>query len=895
MNTKKFLYVLGMALVSLIVLGISGCDVFLGPDEPVGTGNLVIGFGEGRAALNEDTLASLRYELALTGPGGEKINVSFSAGESYSQQVTIGEWRIEAEAFTPDNKRFGEGTATVRVRAGNNLVRVPMKVIDDSPAALVSIAVTAPPTKTIYNQYESLDLTGLVVTGTYSDGGTAPLAVTMANISGFDSAAAGIKTVTVTVDGKTASFSVTVNSATLVSIAVTAPPTKTTYNQGESLDLTGLVVTGTYSDGSTAPLAVTMANISGFDSAAAGIKTVMVTVEEKTASFSVTVNPAPVYTVTVNSLTNGAVSASPTSATAGTVITLTVTPDPGWVLQAGSLKVNNGAVSVDGSGSTYTFTMPAAGVTVDAVFINASPRYVTVSGAGTKDGFSWANASDDLQKMMDELAAIPSTYTGSRIVHVAAGTYTPQYAPAPDGSRTTDFVTYSDLTDEDKTFMLRQGVEIRGGYAAGEEISEADRQARFNADGTIKPAYSTYETILSGDPGTPGDNTDNAYHVVLGVDITATTVLDGLTIIGGSAGAGGSIMVGGKAVYRYTGGGMYNVSSSPVLTNVTISGNSVSVGAGGSGGGGMYNTSSSPVLTNVTISENSAESGGGMYNNNNSSPVLTNVTISGNSASGSSGGGMYNNEYSSPVLTNVTISGNSAGGHGGGMHNYSSSPVLTNVTISGNSASGNGGGMNNVSSSPVLTNVTISGNSASGGGGMYNNTSLPVLTNVTISGNSVSGGGGGMNNQNSSSPQIRNSLIWGNTAAGIYNGGNSTPAISYSIVQGSGGSGGTWADATGTDGENNLDTDPLFADWIDPSTGGWTATDGGDYHLTTGSPAIDAGSDSLYPANADDLVFAASSLSAEAKAAINAALAKDCGGDTRIQGTAIDIGAYEKE
>jgi hypothetical protein len=190
----------------------------------------------------------------------------------------------------------------------------------------------------------------------------------MANISGFDSAAAGPQTVTVTVGGKTASFNVTVNPATLVSIAVTAPPTKTAYNQGESLDLTGLVVTGTNSDGGTAPLAVTMANISGFDSAAAGPQTVTVTVGGKTASFNVTVNPAPTYTVTVNSLTNGAVSASPTSAAAGTTITLTVTPASGYVLQAGSLKVNNGAVSVAGSGSTYTFTMPAANVTVGAVF-----------------------------------------------------------------------------------------------------------------------------------------------------------------------------------------------------------------------------------------------------------------------------------------------------------------------------------------------------------------------------------------------------------------------------------------------------------------------------------------------------------------------------------------------
>ena len=39
---------------------------------------------------------------------------------------------------------------------------------------------------------------------------------------------------------------------TLVSIAVTAPPSKTTYTAGQSFNSAGMVVTATYSDGSTA-------------------------------------------------------------------------------------------------------------------------------------------------------------------------------------------------------------------------------------------------------------------------------------------------------------------------------------------------------------------------------------------------------------------------------------------------------------------------------------------------------------------------------------------------------------------------------------------------------------------------------------------------------------------
>jgi hypothetical protein len=97
----------------------------------------------------------------------------------------------------------------------------------------------------------------------------------------------------------------------------------------------------------------------------------------------------------------------------------------------------------------------------------------------------------------------------------------------------------------------------------------------------------------------------------------------------------------------------------------------------------MYNSSSSsPTLTDVTISENTADYGGGMYNYYYSSPTLTNVTISENTAT--YGGGMYNYYYSSPTLTNITISGNTAT-NGGGMANFSSSsPTIINTIFWGN-------------------------------------------------------------------------------------------------------------------------------------------------------------------------------------------------------------------
>ncbi|WP_425803383.1 cell wall-binding repeat-containing protein [Desulfitobacterium sp. Sab5] len=80
----------------------------------------------------------------------------------------------------------------------------------------------------------------------------------------------------------------------------------------------------------------------------------------------VTVATTTTYTVTSSPLTGGTITASPTSATSGSAISLTITPNAGMRLQAGSLKYNDGTTDHPISGTG--FTMPAANVTVSAVF-----------------------------------------------------------------------------------------------------------------------------------------------------------------------------------------------------------------------------------------------------------------------------------------------------------------------------------------------------------------------------------------------------------------------------------------------------------------------------------------------------------------------------------------------
>jgi len=84
----------------------------------------------------------------------------------------------------------------------------------------------------------------------------------------------------------------------LESIEITTPPTKTQYNLGEDLDLDGMVVKATYSDGATQE--VTDYEVSGYDKNTVGHQPITVTYEDKTAEFSVNVVDPNKPTVTIS-------------------------------------------------------------------------------------------------------------------------------------------------------------------------------------------------------------------------------------------------------------------------------------------------------------------------------------------------------------------------------------------------------------------------------------------------------------------------------------------------------------------------------------------------------------------------------------------------------------------
>ncbi len=175
--------------------------------------------------------------------------------------------------------------------------------VDDSIVStepvLIGIEITNPATKLSYTVGDTLDLTGLVVTGTYNDDTTKIEDITLANITGFKMFAIGHQVLTITVGGKTATFGIDVTSVSvapvLVGIQITNPATKLSYTVGDTLDLTGLVVTGTYNDDTTKVEHINLSNVTGFDKTVAGSQVLTITVGDQTANF--TVNVADVQVV----------------------------------------------------------------------------------------------------------------------------------------------------------------------------------------------------------------------------------------------------------------------------------------------------------------------------------------------------------------------------------------------------------------------------------------------------------------------------------------------------------------------------------------------------------------------------------------------------------------------
>lgn len=359
--------------------------------------------------------------------------------------------------------------------------------------------------------------------------------------------------------------------------------------------------------------------------------------------------------------------------------------------------------------------------------------------------------------------------------------------------------------------------------------------AMYGDNDTIVLPAGTYTMAIVGkgeDDNATGDYDINIHVNIVGAGASVTTI-DGANL---------------SRVFHVT--GPYTVS----ISGLTITG-------GSDTGGGIYNGGGTVTVTDSAITGNTSTFFGGGVRNESGVFNLVSSTLSSNTAVG--GGGVLNAEGAVLNITNSTLSANQTSSYaGGGAISTRGTATVTRSTISGNSSENTGGGVFN-DGTLTLTNTTFSGNTAGAeGGALYNgrgdgsDTTTATVTHGTFAGNSA-----------------------GTAADSVYvNDGTVTLSNTLSVSpDGLAGECGV-SDGIIVSAGHNLDTDGTCfgASGIDPvsitANLGELADNGGLTHthaLLAGSPAIDAGD------------------------CAGSVVTTDQRGESRPQGAACDIGAYE--
>jgi hypothetical protein len=348
----------------------------------------------------------------------------------------------------------------------------------------------------------------------------------------------------------------------------------------------------------------------------------------------------------------------------------------------------------------------------------------------------------------------------------------------------------------------------------------------ITSDITINGNGATIERSSAG--GTP---TFRIMHVASGGDLT----LNDITIQHGLAQSP-----------NYNGGGIYT------LGNLTLNAVTLHHNISWPNGGGVYNGGTLTVADS-TFTDNNSAFGGGIMNGG--TATVSRTVLSGNSAY--YGGGGIENNGTLDIIDSAIIGNTISLQTGGGIRNRGQM-TITGSTISGNTAPINGGGGIYTQhyyqqTTLTITNSTISGNSAATGGGLDSYNSIVTLVHVTVVNNDA-GTGGGILSESGATVDLTNTIVANNGVGADCSG----PVISSGHNLDS-------DNTCGLTGSGDLpNTDPLLGSLANNGGPTWT------HALLSGSPAIDAGDDTVCPAT-------------------------DQRGVTRPQGPHCDIGAFELE
>jgi predicted outer membrane repeat protein len=391
---------------------------------------------------------------------------------------------------------------------------------------------------------------------------------------------------------------------------------------------------------------------------------------------------------------------------------------------------------------------------------------------------------------------------------------------------------------------------------------------------TLRSADGAAATILDGGGAATVLHCENGE--------TELTVVSGFTITGGASGIGGGgirifgssptiedcIVQGNTATF---GGGIYVVDGAPSITGCTIESNTASFS-----GGGLYVSELGASVTDCVFTANVAEDRGGAVYNFGASPSFFQCVFSGNTAASggaisvvigqpsvaasvfvenqaSEGDGGALELMARPVIAvDCVFERNHAAGRGGAIYSTGSlEPTLTGLIrcrLLGNTAEEHGGGMNTDEAVSIFAlNTLFSGNAANGstasrGGAVasWDTTATRIFRSCTLAGNVSTGIHGGLFDLAPQQRTVRNCILYGNqdgsgnVLEAQMNGALLSSLLDYSCVEG-------LPDV----GNGNVGDDPAF---VDPAgKDGKPGTSDDDLSLTSGSPCVDAGSNSATP------------------------------------------------
>ncbi len=347
--------------------------------------------------------------------------------------------------------------------------------------------------------------------------------------------------------------------------------------------------------------------------------------------------------------------------------------------------------------------------------------------------------------------------------------------------------------------------------------------------------------------------------------------------VSGAAGGGAIRAAGYLTTIRCTftrnaapSGGALDLTAGATIDTCTFTANKASVGNGGAIAYSQRIGSTDPLSChNSVFHANTAHNGNGGAISNTAPPAYTSgySGCSFTKDSARRGGAIYLKSKSN-IFTSTFLS-NYASGKGGAVYETQFNLGVVGCRFSGNVADTAGGALCldsnlNTSSYLEIINTLFSGNKGGLQGGAiaaYQAGGLPFLLNCTFAGDSAAHGNGMYCDY--TVPDLTNCILWEGPSGCFYNVNGSYPGDLYHcIIEDP-----TYASLNY--GPGNSSANPAF---VAPLPAAAAPTTAGDYSLTACSPAIGAGLDGY---------------------SIVSNHPKDVGGNPRLSGANIDIGAYE--